>query len=31
MAEGTQNAPIVFTSDALEGSRGRGQWGGFDY
>lgn len=28
MAEGTQNAPIVFTSDALEGSRGRGQWGG---
>ncbi len=28
MAEGTQNAPIVFTSDALDGSRGRGQWGG---
>ena len=28
MAEGTPNAPIVFTSDALEGSRGRGQWGG---
>ncbi len=28
MAEGTPDAPIVFTSDALEGSRGRGQWGG---
>ena len=28
MAEGTLDAPIVFTSDALEGSRGRGQWGG---
>lgn len=28
IAEGTPNAPIVFTSDALEGSRGRGQWGG---
>ena len=28
MAEGTREAPIIFTSDALEGSRARGQWGG---
>lgn len=28
MAEGTREAPIVFTSDALDGSRARGQWGG---
>ena len=28
MAEGTQDAPIIFTSDALDGSRARGQWGG---
>ncbi len=27
-AEGTANAPIVFTSDKAEGSRGRGDWGG---
>ena len=28
MAEGTADAPIVFTSDQPVGSRGRGQWGG---
>lgn len=28
MAEGTPDAPIVMTSDAFIGSRGRGQWGG---
>ena len=28
MADGTQDAPIVMSSDAFEGSRARGQWGG---
>ena len=28
MAEGTESAPIVMSSDAFEGSRARGQWGG---
>ena len=28
MAEGTASAPIVMSSDAFEGSRARGQWGG---
>ncbi len=28
MAEGTADAPIVMTSDAKIGERGRGQWGG---
>ena len=28
MAEGTPNTPIVMSSDAREGSRARGQWGG---
>ena len=28
MAEGTETAPIVMSSDAFEGSRARGQWGG---
>ena len=28
MAEGTPDAPIVMTSDAFIGFRGRGQWGG---
>ena len=28
MAEGTADAPIVMTSDAAIGERGRGQWGG---
>ena len=28
MAEGTRDAPIVMSSDAFEGSRARGQWGG---
>lgn len=28
LAEGTRDAPIVFTSAADEGSRARGQWGG---
>ena len=28
MADGTQDAPIVMASDAFEGSRARGQWGG---
>lgn len=28
MAEGTVDAPIVMTSDAVIGSRARGQWGG---
>jgi hypothetical protein len=28
MAEGTESAPIVFTSDQPEGSRARGDWGG---
>lgn len=28
MAEGTVDAPIIMTSDKLEGSRARGQWGG---
>jgi hypothetical protein len=27
-AEGTASSPIVFTSDQLEGSRARGDWGG---
>ncbi len=28
LAEGTAAAPIVFTSDQLDGQRGRGDWGG---
>ncbi|MYA98462.1 hypothetical protein F4X90_02100, partial [Candidatus Poribacteria bacterium] len=28
MAEGTESDPIVMSSDAFEGSRARGQWGG---
>ena len=28
IAEGTATAPIVFTSDQLDGQRGRGDWGG---
>ena len=28
MADGTRDAPIVMASDAFEGSRARGQWGG---
>ena len=28
MAEGTPDAPIVMSSDAYQGSRARGQWGG---
>ena len=28
MADGTASRPIVFTSDAVEGQRDRGQWGG---
>lgn len=28
IAEGTKDAPIVFTSSKAEGSRGRGDWGG---
>ena len=28
MANGTVNAPIIMSSDAFEGSRARGQWGG---
>ena len=28
MADGTADRPIVFTSDAVEGQRDRGQWGG---
>ena len=28
MADGTRDAPIVMSSDAFEGSRARGQWGG---
>ena len=28
MAQGTASAPIVMSSDAFEGSRARGQWGG---
>ena len=28
MAEGTREAPIIFTSEVLEGSHARGQWGG---
>lgn len=28
MADGTREAPIVMASDAFEGSRARGQWGG---
>lgn len=28
MAEGTEDAPIVFTSSKLEGERARGDWGG---
>lgn len=28
MAEGTADAPIVMSSDAYQGSRARGQWGG---
>ncbi|RKU08207.1 hypothetical protein C6501_16790 [Candidatus Poribacteria bacterium] len=28
MADGTADAPIIMTSDKLEGSRARGQWGG---
>lgn len=28
MAEGTASAPIVMSSDAFEGARARGQWGG---
>ena len=31
MAEGTESAPIVMSSDAFEGSRARGQWGRLDY
>lgn len=28
IADGTEDAPIVMSSDAFEGSRARGQWGG---